>query len=83
MYLSGIWWLLLGTNMKVHELIAALQNVDANFEVILQKDSEGNGYLPICGVDDECVYNLNDREVYSLAEDESSEFPRCVVLFPI
>jgi hypothetical protein len=81
--------------MKVHELIAALQNVDANAEVILQKDAEGNGYLPLCGVDDDIVYDAENREVYVLSqgpddadktEEEWEELKnqgKSVVLFPI
>ena len=42
--------------MKVKDLIAALQNVDPEREVILQKDAEGNGYSPCAGIDDNCTY---------------------------
>ena len=42
--------------MKVKELIVALQAVDGERLVVLQKDSEGNGYSPLAGIDDNCKY---------------------------
>jgi hypothetical protein len=42
--------------MKVKALKKLLENVDDNRIVILQKDSEGNGYSPLAGVDDELNY---------------------------
>lgn len=35
--------------MKVKELIAALQQIDGEQQVIMQKDSEGNAYSPLAG----------------------------------
>ncbi len=84
--------------MKVKELLEALAGVDPEAEVILQKDAEGNGYSPLRGVDDECVYVPTCAwagDVYSInliaddackSEKEWNEIkakPRCVVLHPI
>lgn len=38
--------------MKVKDLITKLQEQDPNAIVIMQKDSEGNGYSPLFDVDD-------------------------------
>lgn len=41
--------------MKSHELAKLLlENPDV--ELICQKDGEGNGYSPLCGVDFDVVY---------------------------
>lgn len=37
--------------MKVRELIEQLQREDPEAVVILQRDSEGNGYSPLSGTD--------------------------------
>lgn len=53
--------------MKVRELIEALQSVDPEREVVLQKDSEGNGYSPCTGLDDNAAYEADSTwsgEVY-------------------
>ena len=61
--------------MKVKELMEYLRGFDPEMEVILQKDSEGNGYSPLAGVDDQAVYVAESTwrgEVYDLgwsAED--------------
>lgn len=82
--------------MKVKELVKLLtaKSIDQDSEVILQRDSEGNGYSPLCGVDGKCVYI--DGEVHStkssandvcMDEDEWENIKksnkRCVVLWPI
>lgn len=82
--------------MKVKDLIAELQKLDGEMQCIMQKDSEGNGYGPLEGVDAECIY-VADRcqgEVFNTsysAEDADMEpedwaevlqLPRCVVLYP-
>ncbi len=36
--------------MTVSELIKELQRVDGNRKVVLQKDSEGNGYSPLYNI---------------------------------
>jgi len=42
--------------MTVKELIEALLEMPQDARIILQKDSEGNGYSPLYAVDGECVY---------------------------
>ncbi len=37
--------------MKVRDLVKALKEFDLDAEIIMQKDAEGNGYSPLCGVD--------------------------------
>ncbi len=84
--------------MKIRELIMLLEEMDMESEVILQKDSEGNGYSPLAGVDNDTVYvpeSTWSGEVYStdwtaedagMDDDEWEEFlskPRCVVLYPV
>lgn len=84
--------------MKVKELIAELQKLSPDSEVICQRDSEGNGYSPLSGVDGNCVY-LPDTtwsgKVFDIRrpaddhelEDEQwvklKEQTPCAVLFPI
>jgi hypothetical protein len=84
--------------MKVKELIAELETLDPNLDVILQKDSEGNGYSPCAGVDGDAVYRaLNtwcgvvydttwSAEDADMSEQEWEQFkeqPRVAVLYPI
>lgn len=84
--------------MKVKDLLAALAYANLEAEVILQKDSEGNGYSPLQGADLEVVYVPDsswDGSVYPTSwdadeagfdEDEWAELQqtsRCVVLFPV
>lgn len=82
--------------MTVAELILELQKLDQSRIVILQKDSEGNGYSPLAGVDDNAAYDeingySGDVGILQLTpelrkqgftdEDMSSGAP-CVVLYP-
>ena len=84
--------------MKVKELLEALLSVDPEAEVILQKDSEGNGYSPLCCADANAVYVPDSTwsgDVYDLSwthvEAGMSEYewaelntkPKCVVLSPV
>lgn len=84
--------------MKIKELKKALLEMDESFDdcnVILQADSEGNGYSPLAGIDIDCVYRPKYGEVYStsmtaedngMSEEEYKELlkeKRCLVLFPI
>lgn len=84
--------------MKVKELIKLLEGFDPKAEVILQKDSEGNGYSPLYGADPYAVYvedSIWSGEVYDTrwtAEDagmEEAEWKKllkkkhCVVLHPM
>jgi hypothetical protein len=45
--------------MKVRELIDLLAYRDPEFEVILQKDAEGNGYSPLAEVCGNAVYQAD------------------------
>lgn len=84
--------------MKVSELRDMLIGLPDDMEVILQKDSEGNGYSPLAGGDQDCLYNPYNTwsgDVYSTDEtaedagfdeeewEEMKKKPRCLVLFPI
>lgn len=85
--------------MIVKELIALLQTMPEDSIVILQKDSEGNGYSPLSDVDADAIYNAETTwygEVYStkwtardagMDEEEwkkyKRETPACVVLAPV
>lgn len=84
--------------MKVRELIELLSGMDMEAEVIMQKDSEGNGYSPLAGADHDAVYISEESwygTVYAtewsaadacMDEDEWEEIlskPRCVVLYPV
>lgn len=84
--------------MKVKDLIAKLCVLDPEMEVILQKDSEGNGYSPLAGADHDAVYIPDSTwsgDVYSMdwtASDalkskseweEIKKMPRALILYPI
>ena len=45
--------------MTVQELIKELQELPGDLEVICQKDSEGNGYSPLAGVDADVIYEAD------------------------
>lgn len=84
--------------MKVAELKAALEHLDDDLEIILQRDPEGNGYSPLAGADPDAVCTTDERgrveQVYEtdwsaddccLEEDEWAEIkkrPRSVILWP-
>lgn len=84
--------------MTVKELKEAMENLPDDMEVILQKDSEGNGYSPLAGADPNAIYmpyNTWSGDVYSVewtAEDacmsgeeweEVKSKPRTLILHPI
>lgn len=84
--------------MNVKELKEALESLPDDMEVILQKDSEGNGYSPLSGADANAIYIADSTysgEVYDAdwsADDccmdqedweEMQARPRALVLFPI
>jgi hypothetical protein len=63
--------------MKVRELIAELIKLPGESEVILQKDSEGNGYSPLYCVDGDAIYmaeNSYSGEVYSTEEEWDADW---------
>jgi hypothetical protein len=84
--------------MNVRELSEKLKNLDPNMEVIIQKDSEGNGYSPLDGVDADTVYiaassysgdvyNMNwtaaDACMPECAWEAVKSEPRALVLYPV
>lgn len=84
--------------MRVDELIELLKECPQDAELIIQKDSEGNGYSPLCGLDEECIYVADSSysgEIYStiltadeadLEQEEWDELlrgKRSIVLYPI
>ena len=85
--------------MKVLELINILNELPPELDVILQKDSEGNGFSPLEGVDGNCIYAADSTwsgEVFStdwsaddadMDEKEWQDFKKdnlkVVVLYPI
>lgn len=85
--------------MNVKELIDVLSTMNQDMEVIMQKDSEGNGSSPCAGADADCIYVAESTwygEVYDttwdagdagMDEDEWEDFkalhPRAVVLYPV
>jgi hypothetical protein len=86
------------TRMKVKELVKELQGMDQDALVVLQKDSEGNGYSPLSGADDSEHYVAEsswdgyvgpkeltkelEEEGYT-EEDIASDGVPCVVLYPV
>ena len=85
--------------MKISELKEVIKQFDDDMEVVLQKDSEGNGYSPLADVDGDAIYIAEstwEGDVYSagwtaddacMEPDEWEEFkasnPKCVVLAPV
>jgi len=84
--------------MNVKELKESIKNLPDDMEVILQKDSEGNGYSPLYRVDPEAIYVPETTwygDVYFLewtAEDncmeeeyweELKKKPRSLILSPV
>lgn len=83
--------------MNVKELIDYLLGFDPETEIIIQKDSEGNGYSPLAGAED--GFYVPDStwsgEFYSpdytiedtLLDDEEFEAmrnrPRSIVFYPV
>jgi hypothetical protein len=84
--------------MTIKELKELITNLPNEMEVVLQKDSEGNGYSPLAGVDSDSVYipdNTYSGNVYSMgwtsddacmSEDKWKEIkskPRTLILYPV
>lgn len=54
--------------MTLKEFRELTKDLPEEMEMIIQKDSEGNGYSPLSGIDDEAIYvaeNTYSGEVYS------------------
>lgn len=84
--------------MTVKELKEEIANLPDDMEVVLQKDSEGNGYSPLAGADPDAVYIPDSTwsgDVYSMewtaddacmSEEEWEEIkskPRTLILYPV
>ncbi len=84
--------------MNIKELKEIISNLPDEMEIIIQKDSEGNQYSPLLGVDLNSVYvpeNTWYGEAYptdwtaddaGMEEDEWEEIlskPRALILYPI
>ena len=84
--------------MNVKQLKEAIKDLPDDMEVLLQKDSEGNGYSPLRGAAPDCIYVADNRwegQVYNtddsaadncMEENEWEELktgPRSLILHPI
>lgn len=84
--------------MNVKTLKTLIEHLPDDMEVILQKDSEGNGYSPLEGADRDAVYIPETTwygETYSMkwsADDACKSdiewgkikaMPRSLILFPV
>ena len=84
--------------MNIKQLKESIANLPDEMEVVLQKDSEGNGYSPLKGVDSDAVYipyNTWSGGVYSIgwtsdeadmSDKEWQEIkskPRILILYPV
>ncbi len=84
--------------MTVGELKLKLEELPEDMVIILQKDSEGNGYSPLSGADADAVYLPNNKwsgEAYStvweaedvcMGEEEWSNLkrgPKSLILYPL
>lgn len=73
--------------MKVKELIERLSGFNGELNVILQKDSEGNGYSPLSDADDNGMYvaeTTYSGDMYDKNDPECTELggENVVVLWP-
>lgn len=62
--------------MNVKDLKKAIENLPDDMEVIMQKDSEGNGYSPLSNVNSDAVYIPETTwfgEVFFLNETDEDE----------
>jgi hypothetical protein len=84
--------------MTVKELKEAIANLPDEMEVVLQKDSEGNGYSPLAGADPGAVYipdstwsgfvysmewTANDACMSDEKWEETKSKPRTLILYPV
>lgn len=84
--------------MKVKELIAKLEQMPQDIEVLLQTDAEGNGYEELRFIDEDVImtqsgYNIEIMSINWTAEEAGfdseeewkeyqSQHPQCCVLSP-
>ena len=84
--------------MNVRELKEVIANLPDDMEVVLQKDSEGNGYIPLEGADSNAVYipdstwsgdvydmnwTANDACMTNEEWEEIKTLPRTLILYPV
>lgn len=69
--------------MTVKELKLHLTNIDDDLEIIIQKDSEGNDYSPLDGIDVSGGYVPYNKWSGEMAYSEDSLSKKVLVLFPI
>ena len=67
--------------MKVEELKRLLENYSDDFDVILQKDAEGNGCSPLEGVDN--AYYEAKTTWYGECRNATVDCSNCIVLYPV
>lgn len=79
--------------MTVGELMQRLRAMPKSRLIILQKDPEGNGYLPLGGIDQNCRWDAENSEVglgkltdaakeSGYSEEDVGNGKPCIVLFP-
>lgn len=85
--------------MTVGDLKKFIQDLPDDMQVILQKDSEGNGYSPLDDMDADSIYEWRTpwsgdvwRTKWSASDADITEaewaefktkYPRCLVLAPV
>jgi len=52
--------------MKVKDLIELLKEYDEDAEVVMQEDSEGNGYRRVRGADEDSEFEAEYGDIYFL-----------------
>lgn len=68
--------------MKVKELIQILKKCKPDLDVVLQKDSEGNGYEILSNWEDNLMFIAKDGEVWRKEDCDFEYKANCVVLAP-
>lgn len=71
--------------MKVKEFISILSKHNPNAEIIISKDSEGNGFSPIDNIDQVLYSPVGQGDIYNLEEKEGVDENaiNAVVLYPL
>lgn len=75
--------------MNIKELKEAIANLPDDMQVILQRDSEGNGYSPLCSLDSDAIYtptNSWSGDVYYMEHGlniDCKSKPNALILAPI
>ena len=77
--------------MKINTLLAILNQLDPNLEVLISEDAEGNGYSPCSSWSFGTIDPQNSDEFYDdadsdqecgLAPGERENFTKVIVLWP-